>query len=177
LPKILIVEDEGITVLHLKKSLERLGYDIAGVAASGDNAIMKAAELRPDLILMDIGLRSGIDGIDAAEKIGTILKIPVVYLTAHADDSTLQRAKGTDAFGYIVKPFKERDLHIAIEFALHKAKGEAERNHLVTKLRDALSRIETLSEERLLCSTCKKMNRDADEQEQGEDDSSAYEAT
>lgn len=120
--KILIVEDEGIVSLHIKRTLEGLGYAVSGIACSAEDAIMKAMEDRPDLILMDIVLQGIVDGIDAAEKIRALFNIPVIYLTAHADESTLQRAKMSGPSGYIVKPFKERDLHIAVEFALCKAK-------------------------------------------------------
>ncbi len=144
--KILIVEDEGITALHLKNVLEGLGYEIAGVSSYGDEAINRATEARPDLVLMDIVLKGIVDGIDAAEKIRAILNIPVIYLTSHTDDSTLQRAKLTEPSGYIVKPFNERDLLIAIEFALYRSKMEADRNRLLAQLREALARREAAEE-------------------------------
>jgi CheY-like chemotaxis protein len=146
--------------LHIKQALEGLGYVVAGTANSGDDAIIKAAEIRPDLVLMDIVLKSAVDGIEAAEKIRAIVNIPVIYLTAHADESTLQRAKVTEPFGYIVKPFKERDLHIAIEFALYKSKMEFEKTHLLLKLQDALAKIKTLSGLLPICSSCKKVRDD-----------------
>jgi CheY-like chemotaxis protein len=158
--KILIVEDEGIVTLHIKQALEGLGYVVAGTVNSGDDAIIKAAEIRPDLVLMDIVLKGAVDGIEAAEKIRAIVNIPVIYLTAHADESTLQRAKVTEPFGYIVKPFKERDLHIAIEFALYKSKMEFEKTHLLLKLQDALAKIKTLSGLLPICSSCKKVRDD-----------------
>jgi CheY-like chemotaxis protein len=158
--KILIVEDEGITVLHIKKALEDLGYEIAGMASSGEEAIIKATEIRPDLVLMDIVLKGNVDGIDAAEKIRAILNIPIIYLTAHADESTLQRAKVTEPFGYIVKPFRERDLQISIECALYKSGMEHEKNHLILKLEEALTRINTLSGLLPICSACKKIRDD-----------------
>lgn len=124
--KILIVEDEGIVILHIKKALESLGYKVAGIASSGEDAVVKASESKPDLVLMDIVLKGKGEGIEAAEKIRNLLNIPVIYLTAHADESTLERAKVSEPFGYIVKPLRERDLRIAIEFAMYKAKTEAE---------------------------------------------------
>ena len=124
--KILIVEDEGIVILHIRKALESLGYRVAGVATSGDDAVAKATETRPGLVLMDIVLKGRSDGINAAEKIRELLNIPVIYLTSHADEGTLERAKVTEPFGYIVKPLRERDLRIAIEFALYKARAEEE---------------------------------------------------
>jgi len=158
--KILIVEDEGIVSLHIKKTLEDLGYVVSDIAGSGEDAIIKAMENRPDLVLMDIVLQGIVDGIDAAEKIRALFNIPVIYLTAHADESTLQRAKLTAPFGYIVKPFKERDLHIAIEFALYKAKMGAEKNHLVLRLQDALAKVKTLSGMLPICASCKKVRDD-----------------
>jgi len=158
--KILIVEDEGIVILHIRKALENLGYVVAGVASHGDNAILKATEIRPDLVLMDIVLKGAVDGIEAAGKIQAILNIPVIYLTAHADDNTLQRAKVTGPFGYIVKPFRERDLQIAIEFALYKSRMEGERNLLIHRLQDALEHVRTLSGMLPICSYCKKIRDD-----------------
>ena len=158
--RILIVEDEGIVILHIRKALENLGYIVAGIANYGDDAIVKATEIRPDLVLMDIVLKGKVDGIEAAEKIHAILNIPVIYLTAHADEGTLQRAKVTGPFGYIVKPFRERDLHIAIEFALYKSRMEGERNLLIHQLKDALENVRTLSGMLPICSYCKKIRDD-----------------
>ena len=158
--KILIVEDEGIVILHISKALENLGYIVAGIANYGDDAIVKATEIRPDLVLMDIVLKGPVDGIDAAEKIHAILNIPVIYLTAHADESTLLRAKVTGPFGYIVKPFRERDLQIAIEFALYKSRTEGERTLLIHRLQDALEHVRTLSGMLPICAYCKKIRDD-----------------
>lgn len=154
--KILVVEDEGITVLHMRKALEEMGYIVAGVASSAEEAIMKSTEIRPDLVLMDILLKGEVDGIEAAEKIRAILNIPVIYLTAHADEATLRRAKITEPFGYIVKPFKERDLYIAIEFALYKVKMANEKNHLKIRLEDASARLRELIKVVPLCPKCKR---------------------
>ncbi len=158
--KILVVEDEGIVLLHIRRTLESLGYIVAGTATGGKEAIMNAMSVRPDLVLMDIVLKGEIDGIDAAEKIRNLFHIPVIYLTAHADESTLQRARVTEPFGYIVKPFRERDLHIAIQFALYKAHMEAERDVLVRQLRDALAEVKTLSGLIPICASCKKIRND-----------------
>lgn len=158
--KILVVEDEGIVVLHVKKTLERLGYEVTGIATTGEDAIVRAMEDRPDLVLMDIMLRGAVDGIDAAEKIRALFGIPIIYLTAHADEMTLERAKVTEPFGYIVKPFKERDLFISIAFALYKSKAEAERNRLGQELQAALSQVRMLSGLLPICSSCKKIRDD-----------------
>jgi PAS domain S-box-containing protein len=121
---ILIVEDEKIVALDLRGRLRRLGYDVLGMASWGEEAIRKAEELRPDLTLMDIKLKGELDGIEVAQHLRTHFDIPVVYLTAYADDDTLERAKVTEAFGYVLKPFEERDLHTAIDMALYKHKME-----------------------------------------------------
>jgi PAS domain S-box-containing protein/putative nucleotidyltransferase with HDIG domain len=120
--RILIVEDERIVVDDIKISLGRLGYDVCGIAASGLEAIKKAKEMRPDIILMDIVLKGKMDGIEAAQKIRTRFDIPVIYLTAYADDKTLARAKVTEPFGYILKPFEDRDVHSSIEMGLYRNK-------------------------------------------------------
>jgi CheY-like chemotaxis protein len=155
--RILIVEDEGIVVLHIKKTLERLGYVVAGIAASGADAIAKTTTLKPDLVLIDIVLKGSGDGIDAAEEIRTITNVPLIYLTAHADESTLKRAKVTEPFGYIVKPFRERDLYIAIEFALYKAEAEAEKMRLGRQLAAALADVRAVRGLLPLCVSCKKI--------------------
>jgi PAS domain S-box-containing protein len=118
--KILIVEDEGIEALDIQHRLISLGYPTPDIAFSGEEAVQKAGEISPDLVLMDIMLPGEIDGITDAELIKACLDIPVIYLTAYADDNTLQRAKITEPNGYIIKPFRERELHITIDMALYK---------------------------------------------------------
>src|SRR5512139_2167279 len=108
--KILVVEDERIVAKDISRRLEKLGYTVVATASSGAEAIRKAREIHPDLILMDVQLKGDMDGIDAAQQIRADADIPVIYLTAYADQNTLQRAKITEPFGYIVKPFDERDL-------------------------------------------------------------------
>ncbi|MGA1875294.1 MAG: PAS domain S-box protein [bacterium] len=122
--KILIVEDEGIEALGIQHRLINLGYPTPDIAFSGEEAIQKVEEMRPDLVLMDIMLAGEIDGVTAAEKIHTRFGIPIIYLTAYADESTLQRAKITEPYGYILKPFKERELHGTIDMALYKHRME-----------------------------------------------------
>jgi PAS domain S-box-containing protein len=122
--RILIVEDESIVAKDIKTRLRKLGYTIPAVVPSGEKAVEEAGRTTPDLILMDIVLKGEIDGIEAAERIRTEFGIPVVYLTAHADEDTLQRAKVTEPYGYILKPFKDRELRTTIEMALHKHQME-----------------------------------------------------
>ena len=118
--RIMVVEDDGVLALHLAETLDELGYTVAGTATRGEEAIELAGRLHPHLILMDVGLAGNIDGIAAAEAIRDEHDIPVVFLTAHADDDTLHRATSTDASAYLVKPFKAPDLRCVIEIALHK---------------------------------------------------------
>ncbi len=122
--RILVVEDEAIVAKDIETALHGLGYSVPAVAASGEAAIEKAEALHPDLVLMDIRLKGQIDGVKAAGEINGRLGIPIVYLTAHADQQTLRRAKTTQPLGYILKPFDERDLSAAIELALHRHRSQ-----------------------------------------------------
>ena len=121
---ILIVEDERIIAMDIKHSLLNLGYDVVGMVASGEEAITKAGESYPDLVLMDIMLQGEIDGIEAAAQIRRRYNIPMIYLTAYANDTILQRAKLTQPFGYVLKPFRESELHFNIEIALYRHEME-----------------------------------------------------
>jgi len=121
---ILVVEDESIVSKDIQLSLEKLGYNVIGTANTGEKAIELAIELEPDLILMDIMLKGEINGIRATKRIQTKINIPVIYLTAYADESTLERAKVTQPYGYIIKPFNEIDIKTSIEMALYKHKKE-----------------------------------------------------
>ncbi|MGE4556569.1 MAG: response regulator [Desulfovibrionaceae bacterium] len=132
---ILVVEDERIVTLDIKSTLGRLGYKVAETAAEGAEAVDKAGRIRPDLVLMDVRLQGEMDGIEAARRIQRLYDIPVIFLTAYADSDTLQRAKASSPFGYLLKPFEEREAHSAIELAVYKhqveqrmrqAKAEAE---------------------------------------------------
>jgi len=118
--RILIVEDESIVALDIAKQLETLGYDVSAIVSSGEEAIEKIHKDRPDLVLMDIKLGGEMDGTQATAQIQPSFDIPVVFLTAYADDKTIDRAKITGPFGYILKPFETKDLHVAIEMALYK---------------------------------------------------------
>lgn len=122
--RVLVVEDESLVALDIIQQLESDGYEVVGHALSGEEAIAKAAEQpRPDVILMDINLRGQVDGINAAEAISKTSETPIIFLTAHADETTLQRAKLTRPFGYIIKPFEPNELKINIEIALYRANG------------------------------------------------------
>src|SRR6516164_9194303 len=122
--RILVVEDEGIVAQDIRNRLTRHGYTVVGVVETGADAVRLTAELRPDLVLMDIHLKGPMDGVEAAEHIRANWQIPVVYLTAYADDATLRRARVTEPFGYILKPFEERELPTILEMALYKNAAE-----------------------------------------------------
>ncbi|MCK9209695.1 MAG: PAS domain S-box protein [Ignavibacteriaceae bacterium] len=117
---ILIVEDEGIIAMDLQNRLVSLGYNVIDIVSTGKEAISIAQTKAPDLILLDIMLKGNIDGIDAAQKIRTENNIPVIFLSAYADEKTLERAKLAEPYGYILKPFEERELHSTIKVALYK---------------------------------------------------------
>ena len=121
---ILIVEDEAVVAADLAGKLERAGYRSVGIACDGEDAVETAKALVPDLVLMDIRLAGPIDGIKTAERIQAFRNIPIVYLTAHSDMATLRRAAATEPFGYILKPFEERDVTTQIEIALFKHQAE-----------------------------------------------------
>jgi two-component system response regulator HydG len=117
---ILIVEDEGVVAKDVENRLVAQGYEIAGWVVSGEDALIEVESSAPDLVLMDIYLKGALNGIEAAERIRRQYDVPVVFVTAYADDETLSRAKIAGPFGYLVKPFSERDLHSTIEIALYK---------------------------------------------------------
>lgn len=129
MPSILIAEDEQIVAADIHARLERLGYRVPAVVSSGEEALRKAEEIRPDLLLMDIVLEGAPDGIQTVQELQHRMDVPVIYLTAYTDDETVRRAKATRPFGFLLKPFDERELHFTIELALinHKASRELRR--------------------------------------------------
>lgn len=124
--KILVVEDEAIIAEHIAILLKNMGYSVVGIVASGEDAINVSEQMKPDLVLMDIMLQGEMDGIEAAQKISNCFEIPVVYLTANADDQTLKRASRTLPFGYLIKPFKAKELQVTIEIAFSRHQAEVE---------------------------------------------------
>ncbi len=118
--RIMVVEDEWIISSLIQKSLKKLGYTVSSAVASGEEAVLKAEEDKPDLVLMDIVLAGEMDGVEAASRIKALLNIPAIYLTSYTDKNILERAKITGPFGYILKPFEERELYTTIEMALYK---------------------------------------------------------
>jgi CheY-like chemotaxis protein len=124
--RILIVEDEAITVAALKRELVSLGYEVAAIASTSDEALSAVELQKPDLVLMDITLAGAVNGIVAAVAIRGNFHVPVVFLTGNADDGTMKRAVGAGAFGYVLKPYTGAGLKAAIETALHKHQTELE---------------------------------------------------
>jgi two-component system response regulator LytT len=125
--KILIVEDEAIVAKDISVCLEKIGYEVLASFSKGEKALTYLEENTPDLVLMDIMLAGNISGIDASARIKKDYDIPVVFLTAYADEKTIERAKITEPYGYVIKPFKEIDLRTSIEMALYKFKKEKEK--------------------------------------------------
>ncbi|MBI4682594.1 MAG: PAS domain S-box protein [Nitrospirae bacterium] len=118
--RIMVVEDEGITAMRIQSSLEDMGYAVTSTVFTGEEAIKRTAEDRPDLVLMDIILGGKMDGIETAGQIRSRFDIPVIYLTAHSNKKMQERVKKTEPFGFIVKPFDERELQIVVDIALYK---------------------------------------------------------
>ncbi|MCP4135009.1 MAG: PAS domain S-box protein [bacterium] len=138
--RILIVEDEGLNALFLEKKLISIGYDVVGVVSSGEEALVLSDELRPDIVLMDIILDGEMDGIEASREIKEKFNVPIIYVSAHSDLPTLERARETEAYGYIVKPAKAEEVSAAIEVALYK-------NKIEMKLKESEFRYKELSED------------------------------
>ncbi|MCU0589553.1 MAG: response regulator [Syntrophobacteraceae bacterium] len=138
--RIMIVEDEAIVAMEIEERLTAMGYRLAAVTASGEEAITLAERERPDLLLMDIRLQGAMDGIQTAREIRARLQTPVIFVTAYSEDSTLERAKLAEPYGYIIKPFDDRELKSAIEIALYKHEAEKKIRRL-NRLYDVLSQV------------------------------------
>lgn len=158
--RILVVEDELIVSADLQDRLKRLGYAVVGAAMTGEEAIRKATDLKPDLVLMDIILKGDMDGIEAAAIVRERCQIPVIFLTANSNDMILERAKITEPFGYLLKPFEQRHLKMNIDIAVYKSELERERATLLRELQEAVSRVKTLSGLLPICAWCKNVRDD-----------------
>ncbi|MEW6521575.1 MAG: response regulator [Thermodesulfobacteriota bacterium] len=159
--RILVVEDEAIVAMDIESRLTAMGYIPVGRGVSGEQALTLTAEKRPDLVLMDIRLQGGMDGIAAAEEIRRRFQIPVIFLTAYSEDDTLERAQESAPFGYILKPFDDRELKSAIQIALYRHRLEKELLRM-NRLYDVLSHVNqaivrTRSREELLPAVCRLM--------------------
>lgn len=141
--RVLVVEDEAVVALDIQSRLRRLGYAPVGRASSGREAIALAEQHLPDIILMDIRIQGSMDGIETAHMIKSRLDIPAIYLTAHTDDQTIERAKTSDPYGYLTKPFEEHELRIAIEIGLHKHNMEQTLRRQAMQLEQILHAVPT----------------------------------
>jgi len=139
--RVLVVEDEGIIGKDIERALMQMMYEVCARVMTGIDAIAKARELKPDVVLMDIVLRGDMDGIETADVIRKEMDIPIIYLTAYTDEEKIARASITEPFAYIVKPFEDRELHSNIQMALH-------RHSVETRLK------QTLDESQRLNSVC-----------------------
>lgn len=140
--RILVVEDESIVAFNLQQRLAQLGYDVPAIAVSGEECMEMFSQTQPDLVLMDIHIEGDMDGIETATRLNQDTSVPVIYLTAYSEDSTLERARKTRPYGYLIKPFSERELHATIQMALERhAVEEAleENRRLLQQALDAAS--------------------------------------
>ena len=137
-PRILIVEDESVVAMDLEQRLVERGYEVIGVVSTGDEAVRRVQEQQPDLVLMDIMLAGVMDGVQTAHEIRRGSQVPIIYLTAYADDLTLERAKLTEASGYVVKPFRDRELHATLQMALQRAESEQSAERQLQRVAKAL---------------------------------------
>ncbi len=183
--RVMIVEDNAAVGIDIKRSLEKLGYDVPGIITSGEKAVVKVNELKPDVILMDIKLSAELNGIQAAQQIKKDHDIPVIYLTAHSEDYLIQQAKESKPFGFLIKPFQERLLYSTIEIALYMHKLEQElvsrnkrlenevhdRIQAETKLKQYQQKLEQMVSERTstLTSTINQLKQEIDKRCEIED--------
>lgn len=148
--RIMVVEDEGITAMRIKSSLEEMGYHVTSTEFTGEEAIKRVEEDRPDLVLMDIVLDGEMDGIESAGEIRSRFDVPVVYLTAHSDKKIVERIKATEPLGYIIKPFDERELRIVVEIAFYKHEMEQKlrehKDELEVKVKERTAELESTIE-------------------------------
>ena len=140
--RILVVEDESIVAKDIQQTLIRLGYDVPATASSAQNAYARLEELDPDLVFLDIKLKGDLDGIHIAEHIKQKYDIPVIFLTSFVDKNTLDRAKITEPYGYLVKPFNESDLQTTVEMALYKFKKDLQVRENERRFANALANVE-----------------------------------
>ena len=158
--QILVAEDDPTLAQDLKYKLENLGYEVAGLTDSAEQAIVLAERLRPDLVLMDIQLAGEMDGIQAAEQIRR-LRVPVIYVSGHGDGPVLERAQRTEPYGFILKPYRADDLRISVEMSLERHRAEQERERLLQRFNEVLASVKTLTGRLSICCYCKKIRDEA----------------
>lgn len=156
----MVVEDDIVSSMDLRKRLKRLGYNVCGTLTKGEDVLKQINSLLPDIILMDIQLEGEIDGIDTALKLQESYDIPVIFLTSMVDDFTFQRAKISQPFAYIIKPTLDRELQINIEIALYKSIIDKEKKELIRQLTEQNNKIKELSGLIPICANCKKIRDD-----------------
>ena len=159
--KILVVEDEKLIGMDIKHRLEKIGYTVLELVRSGEEALIEIRKQKPSIILMDIMLAGKLDGIETSVIIKKEYDIPIIFTTSLSDEDTIERAKISEPFGYIVKPASDRDLHICIEIALYRHKIDQERNALLKTLQEQQEKIKTLSGLIPICAGCKKIRDDS----------------
>jgi DNA-binding response OmpR family regulator len=162
-PRVLVVEDEGIVALQIRTTLEEHGFKVTDTCASAEEAFASISNDPPDLVLMDMKLQGEFDGVEAASAIQASTRVPVVFLTAHSDDVTVERARRAEPYGYLLKPFNPQELCITVEVALHKHKLDEEKRQLTDALAEALAKVRSLSGLLPICSSCKKIRDGAGE--------------
>lgn len=158
--RVLLVEDEAVVAADLEFRLESFGYEVAGIADSGEEALRLAAATQPDLVVMDIKIRGEADGIQVAEQFRRSQGPAVVFLTAHSTDEVLQRAKLIEPLAYLLKPYQPGELRVALQVALYRQRMEQERAELTRKLERALAEVKTLRGLIPVCAWCRKLRDD-----------------
>ncbi len=162
-PRILLVEDEAIVACDIQAQLEACRFEVPATADSGEQALRLASETSPDLVLMDIKLKGDLDGVQVADIIRRQYHIPIVFLTANSEEEMLQRAKLTEPLAYVLKPYSEKELRIAVEFALYRGRMEREREVLTQQLEQALAEAKILRGLIPFCAWCRKIRTDRGE--------------
>jgi len=158
--RILVVEDEPIVAMDIKGTLEKMEYQVVGIASTGMQAIELVKEEKPGLVLMDIMLKEDMTGIEAAQHIWTQYHIPIIYLTAVSDSEIIENAKFSEPFGYLIKPYNDREIMASIEVALYKHQVEEERALLRKELEEKEKQINKLMDLIPICMYCKKIEQD-----------------
>jgi AmiR/NasT family two-component response regulator len=158
--RVLLVENEPAIARDLDGRLRRLGYDVAGRVDSGEAAIRGIKDCRPHVVLMDVEIAGKLPGPDAAQHIQKTLKLPVIYLSANSSDATISRARETGPFGFLLTPFDQGELKVAIEMAVYRHRMVMEHEDLIHQLQDALAQVKALSGLLPICAECKKVRDD-----------------
>jgi two-component system, response regulator PdtaR len=158
--RLIIVEDEALVAEDIGGHLRNIGCEVLAVIDNGEEAVRQAYALQPDLVLMDVQLKGAMDGTEAARQIRVSSGVPVIFLTSHSDAAVIRRAKETEPYGFILKPFSERELMVQIEMAVYRHRMETERAQLRRELEIAHENLRTLRGLLPLCSGCKKIRED-----------------